>query len=79
MVHRIDCRKVIVTGGHGRWELSRLVMLGYMDLGTSTCVPSSLAAVALEECVDLLLRAVVAVDAVAAALIAELRVVPPLL
>ena len=72
MVHRIDCRKVIVTGGHSRWELSRLVMLGYMDLGTSTRVPSSLAAVALEECVDLLLGTVVAVDTVAAALIAEL-------
>ena len=79
MVHRIDCRKVIVTGGDCRWELGRLVMLGNMDLGTSTCVPSSLAAVALKECVDLLLRAMVAVDAVAAALIAELGVVPPLL
>ena len=79
MVHRIDCRKVIVAGGHSRWELGRLVMLGYMDLRTSTCVPSSFATIALEECVDLLLLAMVTVDAVAAAFIAELGVVPPLL
>ena len=48
------------------------MVLGYMDLRTSTRVPSSFATIALEECVDLLLLAVVAVDAIAAAFIAKL-------
>ena len=55
------------------------MVLGYMDLRTPTCVTSSFATIALEECVDLLLLAMITVDAVAAALIAELGVVPPLL
>ena len=77
--HRVNGREVVVAGGNGRRELCRLVLVVCdVELGPAPCVPAgTLTAVRLEKGVDLL--AVVGVDAVSPAFVAQVGVVSPLL
>ena len=76
--HRVDGGEVVVTGRNSRRELSGLVVVCDVELGPAACVlTSALTTVRLEEGVDLL--AVVGIDAVTPAFVAQVGVISPLL
>ena len=70
MLQRVYSREVIIACRHSGWELGRLMVLGHVDLRTSTCIACALATIALKKCVNLLLLTVVTVDTITATFIA---------